>query len=259
MGGAKNALGISLSSFTEASKQSIMQKLYNDPNATSFVKDFTTMNASEYLSAMPEAIAMQGAAMQGKLNENKLWVLMNQFGYIPSISPLRKEQKYFVTDSTSIFSPDIALAPYSTSEEVLIGTFFRAQMEHIKVEQGPMKGKSLWDMYEEVTKIDPATGIEYKTWEYKKDENGKPYVRVIIIDSNGNREELTELSNKEVMAMHAIYEEKQGGFAQLDRSFLEASILGQVLIQFRRHLQSVLRHGLMTHGENYIKGRYQIS
>lgn len=257
MGGAKNALGISLSSFTEASKQSIMQKLYNDPNATSFVKDFTTMNASEYLSAMPEAIAMQGAAMQGKLNENKLWVLMNQFGYIPSISPLRKEQKYFVTDSTSIFSPDIALAPYSTSEEVLIGTFFRAQMEHIKVEQGPMKGKSLWDMYEEVTKIDPATGIEYKTWEYKKDENGDPYVRGVIVDSKDNVTKLTELSNKEVMAMHAVYEEKQGGFAQLDRSNLETTIMGQVLVQFRRHLQSIIRHGIQTYGENYIKGRYQ--
>lgn len=256
-GGLKNALGIMFSSFTEASKQSIMKRLYDDPKYTSFVNDFTTMGASEFGAALGPSINMQVSAMKGQLNQNKLWVLMNQFNYIPSISPLRKEQKYFVTDSYKLGSTNMALLPYSTAEEVLIGTFFRAQMEHIKVEQGPMKGKSLWDMYEEVTKIDPATGIEYKTWEYKKDENGKPYVRGIIIDSNGNREELTELSNKEVMAMHAIYEEKQGGFAQLDRSFLEASILGQVLIQFRRHLQSVLRHGLMTHGENYIKGRYQ--
>lgn len=256
-GGIKNTLGIMMSSVTEASKQSIMQKLYNDPKYTSFVKDFTTMGAGEFAKALKPAIGVQVDAMKGKLNSNKAWVLMNKFGYIPSISPLRSERKYFVTSNNNALSMDLALLPYSTSEEVLVSTFFIAQMNHIKIQRGPMKGKSLWDMYEQQEVIDPSTGITYTDYVYKKDEDGEDYVRGVVTDANGNIEKLTGLSNKELMAMHAIYEEKQGGFATLDRTLIESTVMGQVLVQFRRHLQSILRHGLQSYGENYIKGRYQ--
>lgn len=256
-GGIKNTLGILFSSYTEASKQSIMQKLYNDPKYTSFVNDFTTMGAGEFGAALGPALKIQSDAMKGQLSSNKAWILMNKFNYIPSISPLRRESKYFVTGGDSLFGMDLALLPYSTSEEVLIATFFIAQMNHIKIQQGPMKGKSLWDMYEEVEIEDPNTGIKYKDFQYKKDEKGQDYVRGIVVDSAGNLEKLTELSNKELMAMHAIYEEKQGGFATLDRTFIESFVIGQVFVQFRRHLQSIIRHGMQSHGENYIKGRYQ--
>lgn len=256
-GGIKNTLGIMFSSFTEASKQSIMKKLHDDPKYTSFVKDFTTMGADEFALALKPAIGVQADAMKGKLNSNKAWVLMNKFGYIPSISPLRSERKYFVTSNNNALSMDLALLPYSTSEEILVSTFFIAQMNHIKVQRGPMKGRSLWDMYEEQEVVDPNTGIKYTDFVYKKDEDGQDYVRGVIVDSNGNIEKLTGLSNKELMAMHAIYEEKQGGFATLDRTLVESTVMGQVLVQFRRHLQSILRHGLQSYGENYIKGKYQ--
>jgi hypothetical protein len=57
--------------------------------------------------------------------------------------------------------------------------------------------------------------------------------------------------------MHAIYEEKQGGFSDLDRTIFEADVIGLTLIQFRRHLPSIIRHGLQSYGQSYIKGTYQ--
>jgi len=257
-GGFKNTMGIMMSSFTEASKQSLMQRFYNDPKATRFINDFTTMGAAEFALALKPAIGIQIDGMKGNLNKNKAWVLMNKFGYIPSISPLRSETKYFTSKQTSLLSTDTALLPYSTSEEVMVAMYFIAQMNHIKIKQGPMKGKSMWDMYDAVVERDPITGVEYTDFKYKTDPTtGKPYVRGVITDSHGNIQEMTELTNKEIMAMHAIYEEKQGGFAQLDRTFIESSILGQMFVQFRRHLQSIIRHGLQSYGTSYIKGRYQ--
>lgn len=260
-GGIKNALGITLSTITEAEKQSIMQKLYKSkhPSAARFVYDFTTMSALEFSSAFTEAMGLQVDGMRGKLEENKAWTLMNKFGYIPSISPLRPETKYYIAKQLSLLGMDAMLLPYSTMEEVVVAMFFVAQMKHIKIEQGPMKGKSMWDMYKREEITDEKTGVKYTDYVYEGENKGTPYLRGIIRDSQGNMTEMYGLSSKEVMAMHAIYEEKQGGFSTFDRTFLESNIFGAVMLQFRRELPALLMHGLQSHGPNYIKGRYQKS
>jgi len=256
-GGIKNTIGISLSSFSEASKQSILQRFYNDPQATRFVKDFTTMGVSEFTLAFGPAMKMQLDAMTGNLESNKAWTLMKKFAYIPSISPLRPETKNYITKELQLLGIDMAMLPYSTMEEVLVAMFFIAQMNHIKVEQGPKKGKSLWDMYHKKTMKDPLTGVEYTDYIYEGEDTGNPYLRGVIRDSEGNMTNMYGLTNKEVMVMHALYEEKQGGFSDLDRTILESGIFGALFIQFRRHIPSILRHGLQSYGPSYIKGRYQ--
>lgn len=256
-GGLKNTLGIAASTYSEAVKQSVMQKFYNDPKAVRFINDFTTMNASEFSLAFKPAMGMQLDAMKGQLEENKAWTLMKKFGYIPSISPLRPETKYYVAKQLDLLGIDVAMLPYSTMEEVLVAMFFIAQMNHIKIEQGPMKGKSLWDMYQKKTVTDPLTGVQYTDYVYYGEDTGNPYLRGIIRDSEGNIENMYGLTNKEVMVMHALYEEKQGGFADLDRTILESTIIGALFVQFRRHIPSILRHGLQSYGPSYVKGRYQ--
>ena len=59
------------------------------------------------------------------------------------------------------------------------------------------------------------------------------------------------------MAMHAAYEEKQGGYGHFDKTYWETNVFGAAMLQFRRFIAAIVRHGFQSYGKSYAKGRYQ--
>ncbi len=259
-GGLRNAMFINMYTLKESAKQNLIKKWVNDPQRTKWVNDYTTIGVGEFTKGFfSTGLEMQKDAMRGNLSSNKVWRLMQRYNYVPSISPYRSESRHYQSASYSWLSTDFALLPYSLGEEVLVSSLFGAQLRHAKVtKKGPFEGTSIWDMYDEVEVTDPTTGITYKDYQWKKDPTtGKPFVRGVYLDNLGNVVEMTEPDSREIDTMHALYEEMQGGFATMDRTILEATVIGDLFLQFKRFLPTILRNGLQSHGPSYTKGKYQ--
>ena len=197
---------------------------------------------------------MAGDIMKGEAYNNKLFLLLNKFNYLPNNWDWALSSELLKTTGNRLFSSRTIYLFYSLPEEIIASLIMAAQLRSMKIVSGEHKGKSLWEMYEVVEKKD-ENGNPYKIVEWKKDSEGKPISRGVIKTPEGYKD-VTELTSVEIERLHYTYEALHGGYRDRDRMKIEMSIWGRMFFQFKKFLPNILRGGITSSHENPGLGRF---
>lgn len=85
--------------------------------------------------------------MQGKLSQNKMFLLSKHLGYMPSNYDWSADLSQLATTRNHIFNKSTMYMFHSLPEEAVSLITMAAQLKHMKA-----KGKSLWERYNIVEK-----------------------------------------------------------------------------------------------------------
>lgn len=89
--------------------------------------------------------------------------------------------------------------------------------------------------------LDPKTGQKYwdAVW---KDGYIRGYTNTAPAGVEPNYKPLTELDSNELRRMKYVYQRMHGGYRSDEKTYLEYFVLGEMLLQFKRYLPTLLRN-----------------
>lgn len=222
--------------------------------------DFTEKDLVE---AHKDWLNMTTDSMQGKIHENKTFLLLKRLNYLPDNYDWATRQSDLLTTSNKLFSQNTPYVFYSLPEEALATIIMVAQLKSMKISnthpEESVRGKSLWDMYETVEMTD-KDGFKYIDIQWKQ-INGKPVVRGLInVSKNATPEyqEITELQPDEIRRMYYVYEKLHGGYRKDEATKFEYYVIGSLFTQLRRYLPAILRNALQSSGKRSALGYFKI-
>jgi len=131
---------------------------------------------------------------------------------------------------------------HSAPEEAMAMVIMAAQLKHMKIKSSDAyNGKSLWDMYEMKEVIDPETQQKYfdPVW---KDGYVRKYVNTAPLGVAPEYKAITELDDQELRRMKYVYQRMHGGYRHDEKTYLEYFVLGEIFLQFKRYLPTLLRN-----------------
>lgn len=260
-GGLKNLIFIDMYGVKEAVKNDILVSMGKSAKFAGIqnLGAFANFDLTGLAKGSIQYFGIAKDAAQGNINKNKLWILLNNSAFLPTISAFRSDERLMTTGKDTLLSADTMFLPYSASEEHFVSMVFYAMLDNMKIDKPghEFHGKSVYDMYEKYDAVDENTGQTYTNYKWRDDpKTGKPFIRSIIIDEAGNKVELTELNQKELSYMYTLYEKMQGGYHPMQRTIMETSTFGQMFGMFHRYLPSIMRNMFASKGANYSEGVY---
>jgi hypothetical protein len=215
------------------------------------------MTVSDFADASNVIIkGMIADGMRGKLNDNKAYILMKKFGYLPNNWDWATNSSELMTLANKAISESTFYMFHSLPEEALAGIVMVAQLKSMKIGAGENKGTSIWDMYDLVDK-ENSVGGKFKDVDWKRDKNGNPISRGFIRNQDGVEQELTELDGKEITRLFFVYEKMHGGYRTDERTKLDYFVFGQMFTQFKKYIPNILRMGGMSSGKRTGTGFYK--
>lgn len=185
--------------------------------------------------------------MTGNLPNNKDFLLAKYLGYMPNDYTLYQEEGSLSTLRNPAFSNSTLYVFHSIGEEAISMITLLAQLKHMKVQK---TGKSLYDHYvlEQTTTPEGATITKVK-WDGTV--RGKKRM------SDGSLQDLTELDGNELKRMFYVYEVLHGGYREDERTALEYTIFGELFMQFKKYLPSLLKNMFKSKGTVPAWGYYR--
>jgi len=112
----------------------------------------------------------------------------------------------------------------------------------------------VWDHYKEVDKT-TSYGDKYKAIEWDGAVRG-----TVVVSSNATQvqtAELTSLSIDEINNMKFLYEKMHGGYRADERTIAEYYIFGELALQLKRFLPSMLKNAFASKGFRATEGEYK--
>lgn len=239
--GTRNALFISMLNAKKSIADSVTATL---PGIDQNVVDFTMTDMAE---AWKEWTAMQKDFMTGKGKYNKAWLLVKKFKYLPDNYDWASQPKELLGQrrdiSSTLFGAKTMYMFHSIPEEWNATMVMIAQMKRMQ-----HKGKSLWDNYEVVEK----DGIPEVVW-----TGG---IRGIVKDKDGLVKEVVEgITPREAEKMKRVYQMMHGGYRRDERTAMEAYVLGEIFLQFKKYLPSILMNAFRSKSEDLSIGYYKFT
>jgi len=195
--------------------------------------------------ATKEYLAMQVDAMNGKLSENKLFLLSKKLRYLPNNYDWGSDPEKLLSKRNQLISTSTMYMFHTLPEEAVALIIMSAQMKSMRAGTD-----SLWDHYN-VQDVVGEDGIVYKdvVWD--------GYLRGKVRQADGTLRDLTELDSKEISRMYYVYERMHGGYRKDERVRFEYYIWGEVFLQFKRYLPNILKSGFGSKHKNLTWGRYK--
>lgn len=203
------------------------------------------------LRADLEMVAFTKDMVTGNLQNNKTFLLLKQLDYLPSDFGFNTPSTELNTAKNKLLSVGNMYLTHTLYEKHNAAIIMLAQLNRMKTTKDGIE-VSMLDAYEVVQKTDPDTGTIYNVAEYKGD------VRGIELDSSGNQSELTELTSKEISKLKRVYQQMQGGYRADERTTMELYWYGQLFMQFRKYLPSIIIQAVKSKNLDYTLGRYEM-
>lgn len=237
--GTRNKIFINIINIKKSLADSASQKL---AGVSESITDFTFKDLQ---AAEKEWLTMQGDFIQGNGHSNKMWLMARKFKYLPNNYDWASNKKELLGEAKDFWdltlSSESVYAFHTVPEEWTAMVIMAAQMKHMK-----HNGKSMWDHYE----VQTIEGVPELVW-----TGG---VRGTVVEGDGEvTRELTELDSNEVGRLKRIYQMMHGGYRREERTALEAYVFGQVFLQFRKYLPSILMNAMRSKTNDLSLGYYQ--
>jgi hypothetical protein len=222
MQGGGNGLHARMLTYRESLKGSIASSFLNiDGDAIDFkVKDNIFADKVYFTEFMP-------AAIQGKLRQNKMWLLAEKLEYLPDNFDYATNRRFLLSTRNKMIDKSSAYVFHSKPEEYVSLTTMVAQLHYLK---HPKTGKSLWDHYKVVQ--DPKTGVWDVVWD--GEARGK------VKRGDNIYESITNLTGEEIAKLKKVHERMQGGYRKEEAGNLEIYVMGRAFIQLKKYLPRLL-------------------
>lgn len=213
----RNAVMISLANMTQSTRNLVnkgMSSIAGVPPET-----FEGINALAAGNAFKDYAK---AKMLGKEDESKLWVLARKFDWLPDNYPYEVNNERLLSKAIQMSPTSHAFMFYN------LGETFGALWQLAGIMQG--------------TKIQDKDGNETSMWDAYDDKGEwKLGTRGLVDKGNGIVENLTELSSLEIKSMKRAYEKLNGSYRTEEKTAIEATVLGDFLLQFHKYFYQYLK------------------
>ena len=186
----------------------------------------------------------------GNKENNKTWLLLEEMDYLPSDFGYNTPVSELVTAKNKGFDVGNMYLFHTMFEKANAITIMVAQMHRMKTTKNGQE-ISMFDAYDTVTETDEITGRKYTTLKYTGD------VRGAYLNEAGEPVVMTGITSNEVSKMKRVYQQMQGGYRADEKSTLELYWWGQMLMQFRKYLPSLLLNALKSKNDDYTLGHYE--
>ena len=197
----------------------------------------TDYKASTVLAAWKEFTAMSGRVMSGgKLENEKLWLFMDLLGmHDGEVRGWRERQTMAIRERTS--SGEFMMGLHTFGEMSISMTTVASVLKNMKLEDG----QSMWDAYKvvdgQLVYDGPLRGVTY--------------------DSNGNREEVKDLTPMEIGRIRRIHERTQGGYKNEEMSGMEMNAFGQFVISLKKYFPRIIVNLIQSKHNDITLGEYE--
>lgn len=235
--GATNAIFANLVTLKEGLRNSITDKHGN-----------ASFSLNDLREGYAEAIKLFGGdAFTGNFRNNKAWLLMEQTAYLPDNVDWYSSKNEMLTANNKLFTSKTLTLFHSLPEEVLATAMFVAQMKALKTKDASGNEISMWDAYSVVDNKIVYTG-------------GSRGVRnVSPFSDQPNYKEVMGLEQEEVNAIKYLYEKIHGGYRPDERAAAEFYIFGELIMQLKRYLPSILKNVWASRGSRKTEGFFKKS
>jgi hypothetical protein len=233
--GLPNGVFASLVTLKEGFKNSLLIK-----------GDHANFGLNDIREGFAVGMKMQADAMVGKLRENKAYLLMEKYGYLPDNYDWFTRPNELLTARNKLFSSRTMMMFHTLPEEVVATAIFVAQMKSMKFKNTDGVETNMWDAYNltESNKLQWIGGVRGKR-------------NISAVDGVPQYQEVTELETEELNAIKFLYEKLHGGYRLDERVRLEYYVLGEMLLQFKKFLPGVLKNIGASRGWRNTQGFFE--
>lgn len=224
---------------------------------TDKLRSITDFSVGTYHAALGEATKVITSTLRGKnINDEKAWILSREMGFLPDNMEYQNSHSLF-SGSWKVANPSHGYLLQGIPEEINSLAIMIAQMKSqiIKSDNPKYNGKSMWDIYE-VKEVD-RTLADGQVIKVKIAAVPDDFIRGYEVNESGEKVAVRGLTNNDKNKMKRVYERIQGGYRTEERTILETTLLGELFIQFRKFVPSILRDQFGSQKEDYSLGYYE--
>jgi len=211
-------------------------------------------NASGYIEGIKEWKKMQESAIGGNAEASKLFLIARELNYLPKNVEYFDLQEQSITSPMKFLSSSSLMFMHTAAEEMNTMAILYAQLKNMKVtvtKNGVVTKVPIYDCYK-LGKPIVENGITRHTVEWDMENIGmRGYERV-----GDTKVPIYGLQPKEVIKLKRVYERLQGNYRREEKSWVELYALGQVFLQFKRFLPSMIRNQWQGRRVDTSLGKY---
>ena len=210
----------------------------------------------EFWEAQEEWGKMQRDAMMGNLRENKTFLLLRNFKFLPDNFDFQSRDSDLLTLQNPLTKQSSLFFFHTIFEEWNAAVVMIAEMKSIKLKDGT----TAWDHYKvKDVAYDKSLGKEFEGKTYKNvvwDGTIRGAKKKNAIDDE--YEVLTELTSLEIEGMKRVYAKMHGGYRKDERTMLEMYALGAAFLQYKKYLPSQLINLFGSRGKETYLGALEL-
>lgn len=194
------------------------------------------------------------AMSDGKFRQNKAFMLMEKFGYLPDSYDWYTTPNQLLTAKNKLFTTRTMMLFHTLPEEVLATAMFVAQLKAMKFTNEKGETMSVWDGYKETT-TKTSDGQEIKDFTWQGGSRGKR--NISNVSDKPLFEDLTDLTPEEVNSIKFLYEKIHGGYRADERVAAEYHIFGEMVLQLKKYFPSILKNIWASRGVRHTQGYFK--
>ncbi|MFN7302833.1 MAG: PD-(D/E)XK nuclease family protein [Bacteroidota bacterium] len=234
--GTANAVFANLVTFKEGLKNSLFG---NAENAKFTLSDLMEGQAIAY------DLYVRDGLSDNKFRSNKAYLLMEKFGYMPDNVDWYTSKNSLLTANNRLFSSRTLLMFHTIPEEILATAMFVAQLKAMSTVDLNGNKISMWDAYTvRDGKVVYTGGIRGKR-------------NISNISDNPQYVDVGELEIEEINSIKFLYEKIHGGYRLDERAAMEYYVLGEIMLQLKRYLPSILKNAFASRGKRETEGYFK--
>lgn len=228
----RNALLISAQNTTQTTRAAINKMLSSIVGVPP--ESFENVNLG---GAKESYVEYLKAKLTGKEDESKLWALAKRFDWLPDNYPYQVNNNSILHKSIKLSSNSNAFMFYQLGENLGALWHLAGVMKSVKIQDKDGKTVSLWDAYDD--KGNWVLGT-----------------RGYIENADGSITELKELTSLEVKTLKRSYEKLNGSYRQEEKTAMEATVLGDFVMQFHKYFYQYLKVLFASPYKDITVGKY---
>ena len=238
--GTRNGIFVGLITSKEAIKNSILDAGFKGVDSNEI--DFTV---ADLKFAYARVMGMYKDSVAGNVRANKTYIMAKRLDYLPDNFDWASNNNSLLTTGNNLIDQGTMYMFHTIPEEAHALTVMVAQLHRMK---NLKTGKSMWDSYSEP--YDIGNGVYDVKW-----EGG---IRGVVMEA-GQEIEIGEIDGLEARKMKRVYQRMQGNYRREERAALEAYILGQIFIQFRKYIGAMLFGSFGSRRNDQTLGYYKFT
>lgn len=225
---------IQAQNFSKAVSGSILKSLGNVP------PEHNVPTISSYLATMKDYGTYVKDGLSGNLAKNKAWILARKWSWLADATEHGRSFDS-VLDYRNLLGLNSLGYMFSRVSETE-GSIYHliSLLKAYKWKFDDNTTVSFWDLYDE-------------NGEYKVEKYGS---RGKVDTGYGTTTELYGLDEREVKNLKRVNETLQGSYRKEERIALEYTLMGNMLLQFRRYLPTMLKNNLRSPYSDSTQGTY---